>query len=468
MNYKCIRGGNIITAVDNFIGDILIGDNKILVVGKKLDCPIGTEEIDAYGLYVFPGAIDAHTHLDLPFMGTSSTDDFESGTIAAVYGGTTSIIDFAIQSPGGTLHEAKIEWLKKAEGKAIIDYGFHMAVTDFNEKIALEVPKIIASGIPSFKCFMAYKGSLMVDDGQILELMTIVKEHGGIVSAHCENAEVIDKLANNYLNAGKRTPLYHEFSHPSIGEGEATSRFISLSRIAGHPSYVVHLSCDEALHHIKDCVSRHKHQIFAETCPQYLLLDRKVYESPKFEGAKWVMSPPLRTIADQDALWAALRDGFIQTIATDHCPFNYNGHKDIGKNDFSKIPNGMPGIEHRMNLIFSYGVLKNKISLNRFVQLMSTNPAKIFGLYPQKGTIAPGSDADLVLFDPNQKNIISVNESRQNCDYSAFEGWETQGAPVGVLTNGEWALKNQTLQDRLGAGRFLKRAPFSCVDSYVR
>ncbi len=467
---KCIRGGRIVTATEDFIGDLLIGDGQILALGKNLELSgmASAEEIDARGLYVFPGAVDVHTHLDLPFMGTSSSDDFESGTQAALYGGTTSIIDFAIQEPGHSLGEALKLWHEKAHGKAVIDYAFHMGVTDLNEKTQSEIPQIIEDGITSFKCFMAYKGSLMVDDGQIFRLMKQVKQLGGIVSAHCENAELIETLSNSFLAAGKTSPLYHELSHTDIGEGEATHRFIALSRLAGHPAYIVHLTCDEALRHVKESVAHYRHPVFAETCPQYLLLDRSVYEKPGFEGAKWVMSPPIRTVADQEALWAGLRDGFIQTLATDHCPFQFKGQKDLGKDRFTQIPNGAPGIENRMNLLFTYGVLKNRISLNRFVQILCANPAKIFGMYPRKGTLSPGSDADIVLFDPTRENVISVKNSKQRCDYSAFEGFKTIGEPVSVLCNGEWMLKNGSLNGTQRKGRFIKRARFNSELSNIR
>lgn len=469
--HKWIRGGRIVTASEDFVGDILIGNGKILAMGQDLN-ELGiakdVEEIDARSLYVFPGAIDVHTHLDLPFMGTSSSDDFTSGTIAALVGGTTSIIDFAIQEQGRSLTDALNQWHEKAHGKATIDYGFHMAVTDLNEKTEHEIPKLIEYGITSFKCFMAYKGALMVDDGQIFRLMSQVKKLGGIVTAHCENAELIETLTKRYWNAGQTSPLYHELSHLALFEGEATHRFLSLARAAEHPAYVVHLTCNEALQHVKDSVTQHRHPVFAETCPQYLLLDRSLYERPGFLGAKWVMSPPLRTTADQEALWAGLRDGFIQTVATDHCPFNYLGQKDMGKDNFAHIPNGAPGIENRFNLMFTYGVLKNRISLNRFVQIMSTYPAKIFGMYPRKGTLAPGSDADIVLFDPTLKGEISAKTSRHNCDYSAYEGFKTTGDTVGVITNGEWALKDGQVVVAKGAGQFIKRAPFFMDSGYVR
>lgn len=463
---KWIRGGRIITATEDFVGDVLIGDGQILAVGKNLDQVMSLrqlpgdrlETVDAEGFYVFPGAIDAHTHLDLEFMGTSSSDDFESGTLAAIKGGTTSLIDFAIQEPGRSLRDALSKWHEKARGKAAIDYAFHMGVTDYNPQTEKEIPWVIDQGITSFKCFMAYKGSLMVDDGQLFKLMLQVKKLGGIVTAHCENAEMISVLSQQYLSEGKTSPLYHELSHPALGEAEATHRFIALSRVAGTPAYVVHLTCEEALQQVKDSVTRHHHPIFAETCPQYLLLDRNLYENPGFEGAKWVMSPPLRTQRDQETLWNGLRDGLIQTVATDHCPFRFQGQKEMGKDKFTSIPNGAPGIENRMNLIFTYGVMKNRISLNRFVQVMSTNPAKIFGMYPKKGTIAPGSDADLVIFDPKKESTISVQSSYQRCDYSAFEGFKTTGEPVSVMIRGEWVMREGKITATPGTGRFIERS----------
>ena len=470
---KWIRGGRIVTATEDFIGELLIGDGQILAVGHDLQGLVSgaVEEIDARGLYVFPGGVDAHTHLDLPFMGTSSSDDFETGTIAALAGGTTSIVDFAIQERGQTFAETLNCWHEKAAGKATIDYAFHLGVTDLNDKTQAEIPAVIAGGVTSFKCFMAYKGALMVDDGQLFRLMTQVKDLGGIVTLHCENAELIDTLVSRYLKEGKTAPVYHERAHTAVGEAEATHRAIALSRVAGHPVYIVHLTCDEALHHVKDSVARNRHPVYAETCPQYLLLDRSVYEKPEwgsFEGAKWVMSPPIREKADQEALWAGLRDGFIQTIATDHCPFNYVGQKDMGKASFAKIPNGAPGIENRMNLMYTYGVLEGRFSLNRFVQLMSSNPAKIFVMYPKKGTLAPGADADVVLFDPGKEGVISVKTSHHRCDYSAFEGFKTKGEPVSVLSRGEWVFKNGKVMATRGRGQFLKRARFAKTEAYVR
>ena len=467
---KWIRGGRIITATEDFIGEVLVQGSEIVAVGKDLRALTSgdVEQVDATGLYVLPGGIDAHTHLDLPFMGTSSTDDFETGTIAAAAGGTTSIIDFAIQTQGHSLGEALNQWHEKASGKATIDYAFHMAVTDLNDKTHAEIPALIENGITSFKCFMAYKGALMVDDGQLFRLMTTVKSLGGIVTLHAENAELIENLVARYQSEGKMTPVYHERAHTAIGEGEATHRAIALSRVADHPVYIVHLTCDEALHHVKDSLTRHRHPVFAETCPQYLLLDREYYERPNFEGAKWVMSPPLRTKGDQEALWAAIRDGFIQTIATDHCPFDFHGQKDMGKDNFAKIPNGAPGIENRMNLMHTYGVLQNRISMNRFVQLLCTNPAKIFGMYPKKGTIAPGSDADIVLFDPTRDGVITVKNSKHKCDYSAFEGFKTKGESVSVMSRGEWVMKDRKMTAVKGRGQYIKRSRFTGVSEMVR
>ena len=469
-SYKWIRGGRIITASEDFVGEVLVGNEQILAVGKDLKAlaPAGCEEVDAAGLYVIPGGVDAHTHLDLPFMGASSSDDFETGTIAALAGGTTSIIDFAIQEHGQSFNDALNRWHEKAAGKATIDYAFHLAVTDLNDKTYAELPQIVEGGVTSFKCFMAYKGALMVDDGQLFRLMVRAKELGAIVNLHAENAELIENLVARFLKEGKTAPVYHELAHTAIGEAEATHRAIALSRVADHPTYVVHLTCNEALDAVKDSLTRHRHPVFAETCPQYLLLDRSLYEKPGFEGAKYVMSPPLRTKMDQEALWAGLRDGFIQTVATDHCPFNFCGQKDMGKDNFTKIPNGAPGIENRMNLMHTYGVLQKRISLNRFVQLMSSNPAKIFGMYPKKGTIAPGADADIVLFDPNRENTISVKTSKHRCDYSSFEGFKTHGEAVSVLVRGNWVLRNNKVTVKPGSGRYLKRSRFTGTSEMVR
>ena len=466
---KWIRNGRIVTATEDFVGDLLIGNGQILAMGKDLKGLASgkVEEVDASGLFVFPGGIDAHTHLDLPFMGTSSSDNFETGSIAALNGGTTSVIDFAIQTQGHSMGEALNQWHEKAAGKSTIDYAFHMAVTDLNDKTILEVPDLIENGITSFKCFMAYKGALMVDDAQLFRLMTLVKEKGGLINLHCENGDLIDVQVKKFLSEGKTAPVWHERSRTAIGEGEATNRAISISRVADHPCYIVHLTCDEALHHVKDSVTRHRHPVFAETCPQYLLFDKEVYERPNFEGAKFVMSPPIRTTADQEALWAGIRDGFIQTIATDHCPFNFHGQKDAGKDNFSKIPNGAPGIENRFNLMYTYGVLENRISLNRFVQIMCTNPAKIFGMH-KKGTLAPGMDADIVLFDPTRENTISVKTSKHHCDHALFEGFKTKGDAVSVLVRGEWAKKSGNITIPKGFGKFVKRTKFSGTSEMVR
>lgn len=467
---KWIRGGRIVTATEDFTGEVLVRNGLVAAVGTDLKglIPAGCETVDASGLLVLPGGVDCHTHLDLPFMGTSSSDDFETGTIAAAAGGTTSIIDFAIQTQGHTFTEALNQWHEKASGKAVVDYSFHLAVTDYNEKTHAELPAIVDGGVTSFKCFMAYKGALMVDDGQLFRLMTTVKHLGGIVTLHAENAELIESLVARFKREGKSEPVFHERAHTAIGEAEATHRAIALSRVVDHPTYVVHLTCDEALHHIKDSLGRHRHQVFAETCPQYLLLDRSYYERQGFEGAKWVMSPPLREKQDQAALWAGLRDGFIQTIATDHCPFNFSGQKEMGRGDFSRIPNGAPGIENRMNLLYTYGVAEGRISLNRFVQITSANPAKIFGMYPKKGTIAPGADADIVLFDPHREGVISVKNSKHRCDYSAFEGFKTKGEALSVMLRGEWLYKDGRVTAPKAYGRFIKRDKFNKVSHWVR
>ncbi|MGK5089349.1 dihydropyrimidinase [Bdellovibrionota bacterium FG-2] len=466
---KWIRGGTIITATEIFVGELLAKDGEIVALGKDLRALTSgaVEEIDAGGLYVFPGAIDAHTHFDLPFMGTASSDDFKTGTLAAAAGGTTSVIDFAIQSRGRPLAEAVSQWHEKAAGKAAIDYGFHLAVTDYNESVEAELPKIIEQGITSFKCFTAYKNALMIDDGQLFNVMNRMKALGGMVSLHAEHGDLIDVLAKRYLMAGKTDPVFHELAHTAIGEGEATHRAIALSRIAGVPVYIVHLTCNEALQAIKDSVSRYRHPVLAETCPQYLLLDREVYEKADFEGAKYVMSPPIRTRADQEALWAGLRDGFLQVVATDHCPFFFKGQKEKGRGDFSKIPNGGPGVEDRFKLMYTYGVDKGRISLNRFVQVMCSNPARIFGM-SKKGNLTPGCDADIVLFDPLTKGVISAKSHHHNCDYSLFEGYETKGEIVGVLSRGDWVVKDKKVVGAPGRGKYVPRTKFDPMTGYVR
>jgi dihydropyrimidinase len=449
-----IKNGNIVTAADNYIADIFIEGEKISSIGKDLSVK-ADEVIDATGLLVFPGAIDPHVHLEMPFMGTFSSDTYETGTRAALYGGTTTVIDFILQKQGHSLYDAYKEWSGRANNNAVGDYSFHMAVTDFNENTCKEIIDLVEKeGITSFKIFMAYKGSLMIDDKQMIGLMNEVKQRGGMVTVHATNGDVIDFLIAQNIAEGNTAPIYHYLSQPEVTETEASERFATMAGYTGCPGYIVHMTCEGALNAVRDN-NRVNQKVFAETCIQYLLLDASLYEK-NFEGAKWVMSPPLREKKDQDALWAGINQGLIQVVATDHCPFKWE-QKLLGKDDFSKIPNGHPAIEHRVELLFSEGVKKGKITINKFVEVISTNPAKIFGMHPKKGCIAPGSDADIVLFDPNQQHTISAATHHMNTDYSAYEGWQVTGKCKTVLLRGRVVIDKEKCLVEKGNGQYIKR-----------
>jgi dihydropyrimidinase len=454
-----IRRGTIVTATDLYKGDVLVEDEKISTIGTSLDIP-ADRVIDATDRYVIPGGLDAHTHLDMPFGGTTSADDFESGTIAAAFGGTTSIVDFAIQYRGQTLHHAWETWLKKAEGRAAIDYGFHMIATEVNDQIELEMDALVRQGITSFKLFMAYPGVFMLDDASIFRAMLRTGQNGGTICMHAENGGVIDVLVQRALAEGKRAPKYHALTRPARAEGEATHRAIALAEIADVPVYIVHLSAAEALEMVTEARDRGL-PAFAETCPQYLFLSYDNYEEPGFEGAKYVMSPPLRDKSTQDRLWRGLAFDDLQAISTDHCPFCMKEQKVLGAGDFSKIPNGAPGIETRMSLVYDGGVRTGRISINRFVELTSTSPARIFGLFPRKGTIAPGSDADIVVFDPEKTVTLSASTHHMKVDYNPYEGRQVTGVPETVLSRGRVIIENGRFVGRAGAGSFLKRSPRS-------
>ncbi|MBI5239012.1 MAG: dihydropyrimidinase [Elusimicrobia bacterium] len=458
-----VRGGTVFTAADSFPADILIRGEKIAAIGERLTPGAAAGVVDAKGLEIYPGGVDVHTHFELPFMGTVSADDFESGTIAAACGGTTTIIDFVIPSKGGSLLDALAAWRKKAEGKAVVDYGFHMALVEMNADVAAEFPKLIRAGVTSFKCFMAYKGAFMMDDDQLLETLGLAKKHGGLVSVHAENGDMLTHLMKHLLAAGKTGPEYHPVAHPAEAEGEAVHRAVALAQMAQAPLYIVHLSCREALAEVKAARCRGQ-LVLAETCPQYLLLDDELYRKNGFEAAKWVMSPPLRDKAGQEQLWQGLRDGFIQGVATDHCSFRFQGQKDMGQSAFTKIPNGIPAVGDRVSLLYTYGVGKKRLNRNQFAAVIAANPAKIFGLYPQKGTIAVGSDADLVLFDPKKKGRVSKDNTHHNVDYSAFEGFALEGLPVLVMSRGRIIAKDDEFLGRKGCGRFIKRKGFDAQD----
>ena len=453
-----IKNGRIITAVDDYMGDVFIENETITHIGKSLDME-ADEILDASGKYLFPGGLDPHTHLDMPFGGTVSADDFETGTRAAAHGGTTTLIDFAIQTKGQSTLEALDTWHAKAEGKTAIDYGFHMIVTDLEDDRVHEMKMLADEGVTSYKLFMAYPGVLYVDDGTIYRAMRKAGENGTVVCMHAENGIVIDEIVKRALAEGKTEPKYHALTRPTRMEAEGVHRAIAIAEVANVPVYIVHLSSSDALEQVMLARNRGVHA-FAETCPQYLFLDHSYYEQEGFEGAKYVMTPALREKWNQDELWKGLRFGDLQSISTDHCPFCFKDQKILGINDFSKIPNGGPGVENRMSLVFNGGVNSGRISLNKFVELTSTAAAKTFGLFPKKGTIAVSSDADIVIFNPNRKETISVDNScthHMRVDYNAYEGFEVTGFTETVLSRGKIIIKDCEYMGKKGDGQFLKR-----------
>ncbi|MGM0653241.1 MAG: dihydropyrimidinase [Bacillota bacterium] len=456
-----IKNGIIITASDTYKADLLIENDRIRAIEAD-STAVADHIVDAAGKYIFPGAIDVHTHFDMPFSGTVSADDFKTGTTAAAAGGTTMIIDFAIQTPGKSLKDALDTWHAKAEGKSSIDYGFHVAVTDLNDETIAEIPALVKEGYPSFKVFMAYKNVFQVDDAALLKVLKKTAEAGGLILVHAENGDVIDVLTGEMLSAGQTDPVYHALSRPPQAEEEAVNRFITMAELSGAPAYIVHLSDAGALGRVAEARLRGL-PIYAETCPQYLFLDLQRYYEPDFGGAKYVMSPPLRESGNEKCLWDGLASGNLQVVASDHCSFNIKEQKEMGLDDFSKIPNGAPGVETRVKLFYDGGVNGGHISLNRFVDLVSTAPARLFGLYPQKGTIAVGSDADLVIFDPETKFNISAKTHYQNVDYNPYEGYTGQGVPVKVFSRGKLVFDQGKYCGEHGHGRFVKRKPFAKV-----
>lgn len=455
-----IKNGHVVTAAESYTADVYIEGEQIVAIGKNLNYT-AAKTIDATGKLVFPGGIDPHVHLDMPFMGTYSSDNYETGTRAALHGGTTMVIDFILQTQGDTLHNALKTWQGKSRGKAIGDYSYHMAVTDFNDNTAKEVVQMIEDeGITSFKTFMAYKGALMIDDGQMVQLMKVVEQHGGLVTVHATNGDMIDSLIAKNRAQGNLSPLYHYLSQPEVTEAEASGRFTDMLHYTGCPGYIVHMTCEGALNAVRRATQRNQ-KVFVETCIQYLMLDASLYEKD-FEGAKWVMSPPLREKKDQTALWAGINQGLVQVVGTDHCPFLWE-QKKMGESDFSKIPNGHPAIEHRMELLYSEGVHKRKIALTKYVEVTATNAAKIFGMYPRKGTIAIGSDADIVIFDPKKEHTISMETHHMNCDYSAYEGQKVTGKTETVILRGNVAIENGECKLQAGFGLFIPRGKTSKV-----
>ncbi|OCA87221.1 dihydropyrimidinase [Pseudobacillus wudalianchiensis] len=456
---KLIKNGTIVTASDLYEADILIEGEKIAAIGRNLD-ESAAQVIDAKGAYVFPGGVDPHTHLDMPFGGTVTSDDFETGTIAAAHGGTTTVIDFCLTSKGEPLKNSIQTWHEKSKEKAVIDYGFHLMISEVNDSVLAEIPKIIEEeGITSFKVFMAYKNVFQADDETLFRTLLTAKEHGALVMVHAENGDVIDFLVNKALKEGNTDPIYHALTRPPEVEGEATGRAAQLTGLADSQLYVVHVSCAEAVEKIEEARKK-GYQVWGETCPQYLVLDQSYLEKPNFEGAKYVWSPPLREKWNQDVLWNALKNGQLQTLGSDQCSFNFKGQKELGLGDFTKIPNGGPIIEDRFSILFSEGVKKGRISINQFVDIVSTRIAKLFGLFPRKGTIAVGSDADIVIFDPNKERTISAETHHMNVDYSAFEGMKVTGEPISVLSRGEFVIREKEFVGKPGKGQYLKRDRF--------
>lgn len=451
-----LKGGKIVSDKITYFSDIKVDSGKIVEIGENLeskDCEI----VDVSGSYIIPGGIDTHTHFDLDTGTTITADDFISGTKAAIAGGTTTILDFATQSKGKSLKAGLEEWHHKARNKAYCDYGFHMAITDWSDSVCDEMDEMIKQGVSSFKLYMAYKGTLQVDDSIIYKALEKSKNIGAIIGFHCENGDLVCELVDKNLKENHISPQYHAASRPPMLEAEATSRLMKIAEITKSKVCVVHLSCKESLDEVLKAKERGV-DVVVETCPQYLLLNEDKYKLEGFEGAKYVMSPPLRNVKNNDILWKALEQNQIDTIGTDHCSFNYKKQKELGIDDFSKIPNGAPGVEHRVGLLYTYGVSTNKISINRMVELLSTNPAKIYGLYPQKGTIEVGSDADLVVLNPNKTKVIKAEDQVQNVDYTPYENYRLNCEIERVYLRGKEVSRNGKIIDNFPTGKYLKRS----------
>ena len=451
-----IKNGAVVSADKTFAADILIEAGTIKEVRPGIAVEPVHEVLDAAGMLLLPGGIDAHTHLDMPFGGTTSSDDFETGTRAAAIGGTTTLVDFAIQARGTRMRDALDTWWKKAEGKACIDYGLHMIVTDLPEAGLEDMDDMVREGVASFKLFMAYPNVLMVDDATIFRALRQTSKNGALICMHAENGSVIDVIVRQALAEGKTAPIYHALTRPTLAEAEAVHRAIALAEMAGVPIYIVHLSSEDALNQVREARDRGL-PAFAETCPQYLLLSIDEMNRPGFESAKYVFTPPLREKQNLPKLWDGLKTDNLQVVSTDHCPFCFEDQKALGKDDFTKIPNGGPGIENRLQLLHHHGVNAGQITLNRFVEIVSTAPARIFGMYPKKGVIAPGSDADIVVWDPKAEHLISAKTHHMRVDYSMFEGFKVVGNARQVFSRGELIVDKGQYVGRAGRGQYLRR-----------
>jgi dihydropyrimidinase len=453
-----IRGGRVVTASDDYVADILVEDGRVATIGAALD--VGADRvIDARGRWVLPGLVDPHTHFETPSYGTVGCDDFTAGTTSAAFGGTTTVIHFAQQAPGQGIADALDDWRGRLEAHPpLVDVGFHLIIKDLTVPRALEeLARLPGAGVPSFKLFMAYKGESMVDDETLFRAMQVAAEAGAMVLVHAENGSVIDVLREQAAARGELTPEHHAATRPPLTEAEATNRAIYLAAIAGAPLYVVHVSCAEALEPVARARAAGQ-RVWAETCTQYLFTERGDLARPDFEGAKFVFTPPPRRPSDWERLWDALRRDVLSAVSSDHAPFRWQGQKTLGKDDFRKIPNGAPGVEHRLQMVHQAGVREGRISPHRMVQLLSTNPARLFGLFPRKGTIAVGSDADLVVFDPEREIVLSAAGHHSNSDYSLYEGRRVTGSPEVVLVRGQVVVEEGELRAAPGAGEFLARS----------
>lgn len=466
MSSLLIRGGTLVSAAETCRADLWVEEGRVAWIGagsEALDPSLEAETvIDATGKYIIPGGVDVHTHLDMPLGDIRSVDDFETGTVAAACGGTTTIVDYAAHNPGQSLEQGLETWQQKAVGKAAVDYGFHITLAEFTPDTLKQMTRMVELGVPSFKVFTAYPDRLMLDDAAIFRVMQHAEAIGALVCAHAENGHIIEALVQEALAVGHTEPRYHALTRPPAAEGEAAHRLITLAELAGAPLYLVHVSCSHAIEHIRAAKMRGA-PVYAETCPQYLALSAANYERILFESAKYVMSPPLREEHHQEQLWQGLQSRIISTIGTDHCPFHFHGHKDRGKDDFTKIPNGAPGIETRLSVLYTEGVCAGRINLNQFVDLVATAPAKLFGLYPRKGTLTPGSDADIVIFDPDAETLISAVTHHTCADYTLYEGMRLKGMPDVVISRGQVIVENAQFRGNPGNGHFLKRTPLQSL-----